>query len=178
MFLQFMLKKITAVLAATVVLAACRESNITSQQSTPGEAQRVLRLDTTFFDVAQRTQAYRYVTQLHIGKDRGRQQASIPVEIDWTSTQVAGCPQVAAIQVYQLNGDDRGVALMASARRDGVCRAGLQANGKLGSGTTGAALVSLTGSDKAVKFFTSTQCLVNALGFHDSLSYDNAATRR
>ena len=171
-------RKIIALLAAVALLAACRESNIAAQKSTPGNARRMMRLDTTFFKVAQRTQAFRYITQLHIGKSRGRQQASIPVEIDWTATQVAGCPQVAAIQVYQLNGDDRGVALMASARRDGVCRAGLQANGQLSAGTTGAALVSLTGADKQVKFFTSTQCLVNALGFHDSLSYDNGAARR
>ncbi|RYI04953.1 MAG: hypothetical protein EON48_15190, partial [Acetobacteraceae bacterium] len=85
-----------------------------------------------------------------------------------------GCPQIASVQVYQLNGDDRRAAISASVKRDGSCRAGLGPDGQLGTATTGMALVSLAGVSREVRYTTVTSCLVNALGYHDSLSYDNA----
>lgn len=171
------MKKPYLVLAALAALAACRESNMATQ-STPsaGEGARVMRFDTTFVPVAQRTTAYRYTTALRVG--RAGQATTIPVEIDWTATQAQGCPQVASVQVYQLNGDDRRAAISASVKRDGSCRAGLSPDGKLGTATTGMALVSLAGVSREVRYTTVTSCLVNALGYHDSLSYDNAAARR
>lgn len=171
------MKKSLYLLAALAALAACRESNMATQ-STPsaGEAARVMRFDTTFLPVAQRSKAYRYVTELRVG--RNDKTTTIPVEIDWTATQSQGCPQVASVQVYQLNGDDRRAAISASVKRDGTCRAGLGPDGKLGTATTGMALVSLSGVSREVRFTTVTSCLINALGYHDSLSYDNASARR
>lgn len=164
-------------LVALALLAACREANLTTQ-STPatGKPARVLRFDTTFSRVAQRNRAFRYVTVLRVG--RAAHTTTIPVEIDWTATQGHGCPQVASVQVYQLNGDDRRVSLVASVRRDSTCRAGLGADGRLGTATTGLALVRIGGTSKAVRFATITSCLVNALGYHDSLSYANPTAHR
>lgn len=170
------MKKTFYFVATLAALSACRESNMSTQSApTASTTSRVLRYDTTFINIAQRTRAYRYVTSLRIGN---KNQAAIPVEIDWTTTAGAGCAQVASVQVYQLGSDDRRTSLMAKAVRDATCRPGLEASGSLGTATTGAALLSLTGQSKEIKFFTTTTCLVNGLGYHDSLSYDNPAARR
>ena len=145
-------------------------------QGTPttNAATRVLRYDTTFINIAQRTRAYRYVADLRVGT---KSQVTIPVEIDWTATVGAGCQQVASIQVYQLNGDDRRTGLTAKAVRDATCRPGLRPEGTLAP-ATGAALLSITGRSRELKFFTTTKCLINGLGYHDSLSYANTSARR
>lgn len=170
------MKKPFYLLVALASLAACRESNMSAQSApTAGTAARVMRYDTTFLNRAQRTKAYRYVTELRVGT---KAQIAIPVEIDWTATNDGGCPQVASVQVYQLNGDDRRTSLGAKVVRNATCRPALGADGKLGTATAGMALVSLTGRSKEVKFFTTTSCLVNGLGYHDSLSYSNPAARR
>jgi len=134
----------------------------------------VLRYDTTFINIAQRTRAYRYVTTLRVGKQA---KVTVPVEIDWTSTMQAGCPQVASVQVYQLSGGDRRTSITAKAVRQAACLAGLGADGKIGTATTGTASVSITGQLKDVQFLP-TSCLLNGLGYHDSLSYTKAAARR
>ena len=166
------MKKTLSLVLALAAFSSCRESNVRNQgaPSTGAEA-RVLRYDTTFVSDASDIRTYRYVGDLHVGNAK---QVSIPVEIDWTTTTSAGCPQVAAVQVYQLNGSDRRVALKAKVRRDATCRPGLQPAGTLG-GTTGAAMVSLIGESKQLRLFTTTKCLLNGLGYHDSLSYANQA---
>ena len=172
------MKKPFLLLALGVAVAACRESNMAARStpSAPASAARVMRFDTTFLRTAQRTRAYHYTTALQVG--RNDKTTTIPVEIAWTATQVRGCPQVASVQVYQLGGDDRRAAISASVKRDSTCRAGLGADGKLGTATTGMALVSLAGVAREVRYTTVTSCLINGLGYHDSLNYDNAAARR
>lgn len=168
------MKKTLFTLCSVAALASCRESNMATQSSPTSSAGRVLRYDTTFINIAQRTRAYRYVTSLRVGNNK---QTTIPVEIDWTATIGSGCQQVASVQVYQLNGDDRRASLTARAVRDASCRPALQPSGTLGT-NAGAALLSLTGKAKDIKFFTTTKCLVNGLGYHDSLSYANSSARR
>lgn len=169
-------------LLGVATLAGCRESGLAAQYpATTGSQARVLRLDTTFLGLAQHNRAFRFTTALHVGY--GSRTVAIPVEINWTAIDYHGCPQVASVQVYQLNGYNRRVALQATVRRDSTCRAGLGANGQLGTATTGMALVSVSGASRDVPFVTTTSCLLNALGYHDALSYDevppvaSAATR-
>lgn len=69
----------------------------TQSAPTTGAAARLLRYDTTFIRIAQRTRACRYVADLRVGD---KTQVPIPIEIDWTFTVGGGCPQVASIQVY------------------------------------------------------------------------------
>jgi hypothetical protein len=174
--LFYFMKNTCYFLLALAALASCRESNMSAQSApTAGATARVLRYDTTFINIAQRTKAYRYVADLRVGN---KTQVTIPVEINWTTTQAGGCPQVASVQVYQLNGGDRRTTITAKAVRQATCRAGLGPDGKLGTATTGMALVSITGQAKDVKFRTTTSCLLNGLGYHDSLSYANPAARR
>ncbi|MVN76902.1 hypothetical protein GO988_11260 [Hymenobacter sp. HMF4947] len=169
------MKKPLLLVIALAALASCRESNMATQSSpTTGAAARIMRYDTTFIKIAQRTRAFRYVADLRVGN---KSQVTIPVEIDWTSTVGGGCPQVASIQVYQLNGGDRRTGLRASVVRDATCRPGLQPDGTMGT-ATGAAMLSITGESKETKFFTTTKCLLTGLGYHDSLSYDNVSARR
>lgn len=173
------MKKTFFLILALAAFSSCRESNLSTQSApTGGDAARVLRYDTTFVRDASDVRTYRYVGDLRVGNTR---QVSIPVEIDWTTTSPGtGCPQVAAVQVYQLNGGDRRTGLTAKAVRDATCRPGLKPTGTLGA-ATGAAMLSLTGESKEVRLFTTTKCLLNGLGYHDSLSYANQAgpaTRR
>lgn len=161
------MKKTLALLCGLAALAACRESN-TSARSAPslGEQARVLRYDTTFIDQAPQPIAYRYVANLSVGNQK---QVTIPVEIAWTTTRGTGCPQVASVQVYQLNGDDRRSVLAATAVRDAVCRTALLPEGKLGRLGAGSVMVKLTGTSREVHRFTTTNCLLNGLGYHDAI---------
>lgn len=164
------MKTIFYLLGTAALLAGCRESSVVSQ-STPsaGTLARVMRFDTTFVRLAQRNRAYRYATRLRVG--RGTDTTSIPVEIDWTTVPSRGCPQVASVQVYQLNSKDVRYTLRASVKRDSTCHATPGPDGKLGTATAGLAQVSVAGAAKGVRYATASTCLLNALGYHDELSY-------
>ena len=176
------MKKLLFMLGAAAALASCRETS-TAVQSNPSAAAeaKVLRLDTTFIQASgSRAYNHTYTGSLLVGQTK---KVAVPVQIDWTTLEQAGCPQVAAVRVYQLNGDDRRTTLMAKAMRDAVCKAGPQpAAGQRPGGSatayTGAAYLKLTGEAREIRRTTSVTFTLNGLGYHDTLDGDSTATSR
>jgi hypothetical protein len=172
------MKKLLFMLGATAALASCRETN-TAVQSNPSAADaKVLRLDTTFIKASgSRAYNHTYTGSLVVGQTK---KVAVPVQIDWTTLEQAGCPQVAAVRVYQLNGNDRRTTLMAKAMRDAVCKPGPQpaAGQRPGGATayTGAAYLKLTGEAREIRRTTSVTFTLNGLGYHDVLDGDSAGT--
>lgn len=163
------MKTFICLLAAAAALAGCRETGVATQSApSAGTLARVMRFDTTFVRQAQRNRAFRYAARLRVG--RGTDTTSIPVEINWTAVPNHGCPQIASVQVYQLNGDDPRYTLQASVRRDSTCHATPGPDGKLGTATAGLAQVSVGGAAKGVRYATVSTCQLNALGYHDELT--------
>lgn len=166
-------------LGAATALAACRETS-TAVQSNPSAADaKVLRLDTTFIKASgSRAYNHSYTGSMLVGQTK---KMPVPVQIDWTTLEQAGCPQVAAVRVYQLNGADRRTTLTAKAMRDAVCKPGPQpaaGNRPGGSATayTGAAYLKLAGEAREIRRTTSVTFTLNGLGYHDVLDGDSAAT--
>ncbi|QKG52984.1 hypothetical protein [Hymenobacter sp. BRD67] len=174
------LNKTFLVLAAMAALASCREAN-TSVQSRPtttgGSEARALRFDTTFIKATGvRTYPHTYTGSMLVGQTK---KIAVPVQINWTTVQESGCAQVAAVQVYQLNADDRRTHLMAKAMRDAVCRPGQLPAGGSSPATssapyTGAAYLKLTCEAREIHRTTSINFTVNGLGYHDTLDGDAA----
>jgi len=172
------MKKIFMVVAAAATLASCREANtgVQSRPSASGPAEsKVLRFDTTFAKPAgARTYAHTYTGTMLVGETK---KVAVPVEIDWTTVQEGGCPQVAAIQVYQLNAADRRTKLMAKALRDAVCKPGQQPAGSArttgAAPYTGAAYLKLTCEAREIRRTTSITFTINGLGYHDTLDGDS-----
>jgi hypothetical protein len=174
------MKKIFLVLGAVTALASCREAGTAVQSSpTATDATKVLRFDTTFFKVGTaRTYPHTYTGRMVVGETK---KVVVPVQINWTTVEQAGCPQVASLQVYQLNGDDRRTTLMAKAMRDAVCKPGPRPAGATrptGNATpyTGAAYLKLTCEAREIHRTTSTTFTLNGLGYHDKLDGDSTAT--
>lgn len=169
------MKKIVLLALATVGLAACREAN-TGVQSRPTVAgptpDKLLRLDTTFVKAGPGLHAYphTYTGSLLVGEGK---QVAVPLEIDWTTVQQAGCAQVASVRVYQLNAADRRTRVSVQALRDAVCRPGQQPDGTSGA-YTGSAYLKLTAEARDVHRLTSTSFALNGLGYHDTLPGDDA----
>lgn len=168
-------------LGAAAALASCRETS-TAVQSNPSAAAeaKVLRFDTTFIKASgSRAYNHSYTGSMLVGQTK---KVAVPVQIDWTTLEQAGCPQVAAVRVYQLNGNDRRTALMVKAMRDAVCKPGPQpAAGKragVGGATayTGAAYLKLTGEAREIRRTTSVTFTLNGLGYHDVLDGDSTTT--
>jgi hypothetical protein len=175
-----MMKKILFVLGAAAALASCREAGtaVQSQPSASGTADaKVLRFDTTFLKAGTaRTYTHTYTGKMLVGQTR---KVAVPVQINWTTVEQAGCPQVAAVQVYQLNGSDRRTGLTAKAMRDAVCKPGQQPAGAVRPGTkssayTGAAYLKLIGEAREIHRTTSVTFTLNGLGYHDTLDGDSA----
>ena len=174
------MKKILLILGAAAALASCREAStaVQSKPSAAGEA-KVLRFDTTFVKAgSSRTYTHTYTGNMLVGQTK---KVVVPVQIDWTTVEQAGCPQVATVRVYQLNGDDRRTTLTAKAMRDAVCKPGAQpADSKrpMSSATayTGAAYLKLTGEAREIHRTTSVTFTLNGLGYHDTLDGDSTAT--
>lgn len=174
------MKKILLILGAATVLASCREAStaVQSKPSATGEA-KVLRFDTTFVKASgSRAYNHTYTGSMLVGQTK---KVAVPVQIDWTTIEQAGCPQVAAVRVYQLNGDDRRTTLTAKAMRDAVCKPGPPpADGKRPAGGapayTGAAYLKLTGEAREIRRTTAITFTLNGLGYHDTLDGDSAAT--
>ena len=169
------MKKIFAVLAATATLASCREAGtaVQSRPSATGTADaKAVRFDTTFLKIAgARTYPHTYTGNLVIGETK---KVSVPVQIDWTTIDQAGCPQVAAVQVYQLNVNDRRTTLTVKAIRDGVCKPNPRPAGSTRAATfAGSAYLKLTGEAREIRRTTSTTFTINGLGYHDELSPDS-----
>ena len=125
---------------------------------------------------AARTYTHTYTGKMLVGQTK---KVAVPVQIDWTTVEQAGCPQVAAVQVYQLNGNDRRTSLTAKAMRDAVCKPGPQPAGaaRPASSTpsyTGAAYLKLTGEAREIHRTTSVTFTLNGLGYHDTLDGDSA----
>lgn len=177
-----MMKKILFTLGAVAALASCREAStaVQSNPSATGEA-KVLRFDTTFLKVSgSRAYSHTYTGNMLVGQTK---KVVMPVQIDWTTVDQAGCPQVAAVQVYQLNGADRRTSLSAKAMRDAVCKPGAQPVGSARSTSaapayTGAAYLKLTGEARDIHRTTSITFTLNGLGYHDTFDGDSAATNR
>jgi hypothetical protein len=175
------MRKLFLIVGATAALASCREAStaVQSNPSAPAEA-KVLRFDTTFMKVSgSRTYNHTYTGSMLVGQTK---KVAVPVQIDWTTVEQAGCPQVAAVRVYQLNGDDRRTTLMAKAMRDAVCKPGAQpADSKRAvSGTTaytGSAYLTLTGEAREIHRTTAVSFTLNGLGYHDTLDGDSVAAR-
>jgi hypothetical protein len=178
------MKKILLVLGAATALASCREAGTAVQSSptaTATSAAKVLRFDTTFFKAGTaRAYPHTYTGRMVVGETK---KVVVPVQINWTTVEQAGCPQVASLQVYQLNGDDRRTVLMAKAIRDAVCKPGPQPAGATrpaskgpASGYTGAAYLKLTCEAREIRRTTSTTFTLNGLGYHDTLDGDSLAT--
>jgi hypothetical protein len=176
----FMMKKLLLVLGAAVALASCREAGtaVQSQPTSSGTADtKVLRFDTTFLKTgAARTYAHTYTGKMLVGQTK---KVVMPVQINWTTVEQAGCPQVAAVQVYQLNGSDRRTSLKARAMRDAVCKPGQQPAGATRPGAnasayTGAAYLKLIGEAREIHRTTSVTFTLNGLGYHDTLDGDSA----
>ncbi|MBO2032405.1 membrane lipoprotein lipid attachment site-containing protein [Siccationidurans ginsengisoli] len=176
------MKKILLVLGAAIALTSCREAGtaVQSHPSATGTADaKVLRFDTTFFKTSgARTYAHTYTGKMLVGQTK---KVVVPVQINWTTVEQAGCPQVAAVQVYQLNGNDRRTSLMARAMRDAVCKPGPQPAGATqpaGSSPAyaGAAYLKLIGESREIHRTTSVTFTLNGLGYHDTLDGDSAAT--
>lgn len=174
------MKKIFLTLSAAAALASCREAT-TAVQSSPSAtgSAKVLRFDTTFIKAGgSRAYTHTYTGSMLVGQTK---KVVVPVQIDWTTVEQAGCPQVAAVRVYQLNGDDRRTTLSAKAMRDAVCKPGPQPanNPRPGAGATaytGAAYLKLTGEAREIRRTTSTTFTINGLGYHDTFDGDSAAT--
>lgn len=174
-----MMKKLLLGLAAALALASCREAGtaVQSQPTATGTANaKVLRFDTTFLKVgAARSYSHTYTGNMLVGQTR---KVTVPVQIDWTTVEQAGCPQVAAVQVYQLNGNDRRTSLTATAMRDAVCKPGSQPAGTThpagSTAYTGAAYLKLTGEAREIHRTTSTTFTLNGLGYHDTFDGDSA----
>lgn len=172
------MKKILLVLGAATALASCREAG-TAVQSSPtatGAAAKVLRFDTTFIKAGTaRAYPHTYTGRMVVGQTK---QVIVPVQIDWTTIEQAGCPQVASLQVYQLNGDDRRTNLVAKAMRDAVCKPGPRPAGSARSTATaytGAAYLKLTCEAREIRRTTSVTFMLNGLGYHDTLDGDSSA---
>lgn len=167
------MKKILTTLAAVAALASCREAN-TGVQSRPSATvpgpEKVLRFDTTFLKsaVGMRSYPHTYTGSLLVGATK-----KVPVQIDWTTTGQAGCPQVASVRVYQLNALDRRTRVSVQAMRDAVCKPGPQPTGNV-TGYTGSAYLKLTCEARDVHRVTSTTLTLNGLGYHDTLGGDSA----
>lgn len=175
------MKKILLTVGACAALASCREASTAVQSSPSATAEaKVLRFDTTFVKASgARTYTHTYTGSMLIGQTK---KVALPVQIDWTTVEQAGCPQVAAVRIYQLNGDDRRTTLTAKAMRDAVCKPGTPpAGGKRPAGGaaayTGAAYLKLTGEAREIHRTTSITFTLNGLGYHDTLDGDSAATR-
>jgi hypothetical protein len=177
-----MMKNILLILGAVAALASCREAGtaVQSHPSATGTAEaKVLRFDTTFLKTgAARTYAHTYTGKMLVGQTK---KVVVPVQINWTTVEQAGCPQVAAVQVYQLNGADRRTNLTAKAMRDAVCKpgqqpAGVTRPGSKASGYTGAAYLKLTGEAREIRRTTSVTFTLNGLGYHDTLDGDSVTT--
>lgn len=168
------MKKIVTLALATVALASCREaSTVQSRPSTNDVSAKMLRFDTTFLKVAgARAYPHTYTGSMLVGQTK---KVAVPVQIDWTTVDQAGCPQVAAIQVYQLNGTDRRTTLTAKAMRDAVCKAAPQPAGSARPATyAGAAYLQLTGEAREIHRTTTITFTLNGLGYHDTLDGDSA----
>jgi hypothetical protein len=175
------MKKTLLVLSAAVALASCREAStaVQSQPSAAGTAAaKVLRLDTTFLKTAgARTYSHTYTGNLLVGQTK---KVALPVQIDWTTTEQAGCSQVAAVRVYQLNGNDRRTTLRAKSMRDAVCKPGSRADGAArpagkAPAYTGAAYLKLMGESREIRQTTTVLFTLNGLGYHDTLDGDSTA---
>ena len=176
------MKNILFVLGAVAALASCRETG-TAVQSHPtatGTADaKVLRFDTTFLKAGTaRTYPHTYTGNMLVGQTK---KVTVPVQINWTTVEQAGCPQVASVQVYQLNGDDRRTTISARAMRDAVCKPGQQPAGATRPvGKTpayaGAAYLKLIGEAREIHRTTSVTFTVNGLGYHDTLDGDSVAS--
>jgi hypothetical protein len=176
------MKKIFLTLGAATALASCREAGTAVQSSptaTGTTAAKVLRFDTTFFKAGSaRAYPHTYTGRMLVGQTK---QVVVPVQIDWTTVEQAGCPQVANLQVYQLNGNDRRVSLMAKAVRDAVCKPGPRPTGggrptTAATAYTGAAYLKLTSEAREIRRTTSVTFTLNGLGYHDTLDGDSTAT--
>ncbi len=158
-------------LAAVAALASCREAN-TGVQSRPSATapgpEKVLRFDTTFVKTAVGARAYphTYTGTMLVGETK---KVAVPVEIAWTTTGQAGCPQVATVRVYQLNASDRRTRVSVRAVRDAVCKPGPQPAGSV-TGYTGAAYLKLTCESRDTHRVMSTTFTLNGLGYHDTLA--------
>ena len=165
------MKKFVLVGLAVTTLASCREAN-TSVQGRPTTTgptpDKSLRLDTAFVKLGPglRTYPHTYTGNLLVGEGK---QVAVPLEIDWTTVQQAGCAQVASVRVYQLNAADRRTKVSARAMRDAVCRPGQQPDGSAGP-YTGAAYLKLTAEARDVHRTTATTFTLNGLGYHDTLA--------
>lgn len=174
------MKKIFLVLGAATALASCREAG-TAVQSSPtatSTAAKVLRFDTTFIKAGtMRAYPHTYTGRMVVGETK---KVVVPVQINWTTVEQAGCPQVASLQVYQLNGDDRRTMLTAKAMRDAVCKPGPRPAGTTrpaGNAIpyTGAAYLKLSCEAREIRRTTSTTFTLNGLGYHDTLDGDSTA---
>ena len=169
------MKKILTLLAAVAALASCREAN-TGVQSRPtasgASPEKALRFDTTFVKLTGGMRAYphSYTGSLLVGEAK---KVAVPIQIDWTTTGQAGCPQVASVRVYQLNALDRRTRVSVRALRDAVCKPGPQPAGDV-TGYTGAAYLKLTCEARDIHRVTSTTLTLNGLGYHDTLASDPA----
>jgi hypothetical protein len=177
-YILILMKRILLTLGAATALASCREAS-TAVQSNPSATTevKVLRFDTTFLKVSgARAYSHTYTGNMLVGQTK---KVAVPVQINWTTVEQAGCPQVAAVQVYQLNGDDRRISLTAKAMRDGVCKPGTRPAGSArpASGATaytGAAYLKLTGEAREIHRTTSITFTLNGMGYHDTLDGDSA----
>lgn len=178
---RMIMKKILLLLGAGVALASCREAStaVQSQPSATGTTvAKVLRLDTTFLKVAgARAYPHTYTGSMLVGQTK---KVAVPVQIDWTTVEQAGCSQVAAVRVYQLNGNDRRTSLMARGMRDAVCKPGLLPTGAARPTTkapayTGAAYLKLIGEAREIHRTTTVLFTLNGLGYHDTLDGDSTA---
>ena len=176
-----LMKKLLFMLGATAALASCRETNTAVQSNPSAAAAKVLRFDTTFIKASgSRAYNHTYTGSLVVGQTK---KVAVPVQIDWTTLEQAGCPQVAAVRVYQLNGDDRRTNLTVKAMRDAVCKPGAQPAGSPRPGGSapayaGAAYLKLTGEAREIRRTTSVTFTLNGLGYHDTLDGDSTVTSR
>ena len=174
------MKKILLALGCAAALASCRETN-TAVQSNPTTGTpdaKVLRFDTTFLKTGTaRAYPHTYTGRMVVGEAK---KVVVPVQINWTTVEQAGCPQVASVQVYQLNGSDRRTILMAKAIRDGVCKPAQRLAGSSSTASApayaGAAYLKLTTEAREIRRTTSVSLTINGLGYHDILNGDSAAT--
>jgi len=174
-----LMKKILLALGAATALASCREAG-TAVQSSPtatSTAAKVIRFDTTFFKAGTaRAYPHTYTGRMVVGETK---KIVVPVQINWTTVEQAGCPQVASLQVYQLNGDDRRTMLMIKAIRDAVCKPGprpADSGRPAATAYTGAAYLKLTCEAREIRRTTSVTFTLNGLGYHDTLDGDSTVS--
>lgn len=174
------MKKILLALGSAAALASCRETN-TAVQSNPTTTgtpdEKVLRFDTTFLKAGTaRTYPHTYTGRMVVGDAK---KVTVPVQVNWTTVEQAGCPQVASVQVYQLNKADRRTTLMVKAIRDGVCKPAQRVASSPATPTTsayaGAAYLKLTCEAREIRRTTSVTFTLNGLGYHDTLGGDSTA---